>query len=94
MSTTAFIGMLALLLALLIDRCFGEPPLRWHPVVWMGNYLRWAGQRVQRVASQTALGRLPGQPDDLAWQVPQNVPDYKAFWLAALYLSLIHIFHW
>ena len=87
MSTTAFIGMLALLLALLIDRCFGEPPLRWHPVVWMGNYLRWAGQRVQRVASQTALGRLPGQPDDLAWQVPQNVPDYKAFWLAALYWS-------
>lgn len=37
----------ALLLALLIDRYFGEPPVRLHPVVWMGNYLAWAGRRVQ-----------------------------------------------
>ncbi|MEO5796104.1 MAG: adenosylcobinamide-phosphate synthase CbiB [Rhodoferax sp.] len=36
----------ALLLALAIDLRFGEPPVRWHPVVWMGNYLGWAGKRV------------------------------------------------
>jgi adenosylcobinamide-phosphate synthase len=34
----------AMLVALLVDYCFGEPPARWHPVVWMGNYLARAGQ--------------------------------------------------
>lgn len=29
----------ALPLALLVDRYAGEPPARWHPVVWMGGYL-------------------------------------------------------
>mgnify|MGYP006194257413 CR=1 FL=1 len=32
--------------ALLIDRLWGEPAARWHPVVWMGAYLGWAGQRM------------------------------------------------
>ncbi|MEY4268027.1 MAG: hypothetical protein RIS90_2562 [Pseudomonadota bacterium] len=39
---------LALLLALLVDRWLGEPPVRWHPVVWMGHYLGWAGRQLQR----------------------------------------------
>lgn len=41
-------GMLAaaLLLALLIDATWGEPPARWHPVVWMGHYLGWIGARI------------------------------------------------
>ena len=30
-------------LALMTDRWFGEPPLRWHPVVWMGSWLGWLG---------------------------------------------------
>jgi len=76
---------LALLLALLIDRLWGEPPLRLHPVVWMGNYLGWAGERVQQVASQTALGEWPGQTGGPVAQAIQQVPDYKAFWFAALY---------
>ncbi len=29
----------ALLVALAVDHYLGEPPSRWHPVVWMGNYL-------------------------------------------------------
>lgn len=33
----------ALWLALAIDRWLGEPAARWHPVVWMGNYLGWVG---------------------------------------------------
>lgn len=37
---------LALLLAFALDRAFGEPPARWHPVVWMGGYLGWAGRRI------------------------------------------------
>ena len=40
----AFAG--ALLVALLVDRYFGEPPARLHPVVWMGNFLDWAAGRV------------------------------------------------
>ncbi|MEO6855305.1 MAG: cobalamin biosynthesis protein, partial [Rhodoferax sp.] len=43
---SAWIFPIALLLALAIDLRFGEPPVRWHPVVWMGNYLGWAGKRV------------------------------------------------
>ena len=35
-----------LLLALLLDHCLGEPAARWHPVVWMGNYLNWAAGRI------------------------------------------------
>ncbi len=35
---------MSVLLALLIDRLFGEPPARLHPVVWMGRYLSWAGR--------------------------------------------------
>lgn len=41
---------MTVLLALLIDHLLGEPPVRWHPVVWMGNYLGWAGQRVAPLA--------------------------------------------
>ncbi|MBT2321230.1 cobalamin biosynthesis protein CobD [Variovorax paradoxus] len=36
----------ALWLALAIDRWLGEPAARWHPVVWMGRYLGWAGRRI------------------------------------------------
>ena len=34
------------LLALLADRLLGEPGARWHPVVWMGRWLAWAGARL------------------------------------------------
>jgi hypothetical protein len=30
----------ALWIALAIDRWLGEPPARWHPVVWMGQVPR------------------------------------------------------
>jgi adenosylcobinamide-phosphate synthase len=43
---------LALLIALAVDRWWGEPPVRLHPVVWMGNYLGWAGNWVQQRARQ------------------------------------------
>lgn len=35
---------MSIVLALLIDRWWGEPPARVHPVVWMGYYLRRAGR--------------------------------------------------
>ncbi|CAN7397166.1 MULTISPECIES: adenosylcobinamide-phosphate synthase CbiB [unclassified Variovorax] len=36
----------ALWVALAIDRWLGEPAARWHPVVWIGRYLGWAGRRI------------------------------------------------
>ena len=36
----------ALLIACAIDYFFGEPPVRLHPVVWMGNALNWAAANV------------------------------------------------
>ncbi|QDL56725.1 cobalamin biosynthesis protein CobD [Rhodoferax aquaticus] len=38
---------IAVLVALAIDHFWGEPPVNLHPVVWMGNYLAWAGAKVQ-----------------------------------------------
>ena len=34
------------LLAFGLDVAFCEPPVRLHPVVWMGQYLQWAGERI------------------------------------------------
>ncbi|MDZ7936794.1 MAG: CobD/CbiB family cobalamin biosynthesis protein, partial [Rhodoferax sp.] len=47
-----FVPALALLVALAVDRWWGEPPVRLHPVVWMGNYLAWAGRWVQARTQQ------------------------------------------
>ncbi|MDP2001218.1 MAG: adenosylcobinamide-phosphate synthase CbiB [Rhodoferax sp.] len=71
-----FIGPAALLLALAIDRWWGEPRLRLHPVVWMGNYLAWGGQFVHRVAGQGVEFTHQGQAG--------SQTDFKAFWLAAV----------
>jgi adenosylcobinamide-phosphate synthase len=43
---------IALFVALAVDRWLGEPPVRVHPVVWMGNALGWAGRWVQRRTKQ------------------------------------------
>ncbi|RFO97571.1 cobalamin biosynthesis protein CobD [Rhodoferax lacus] len=48
----ALSALVALLLALAVDTWWGEPPVRLHPVVWMGRALGWAGQGLQRLASQ------------------------------------------
>lgn len=37
---------LAVLVALTLDRALGEPPARWHPVVGMGRYLSFMGDRI------------------------------------------------
>lgn len=52
-----------MLLALFIDQWIGEPPPRWHPVVWMGNYLGWAGRWLQaRVEiGQSGAGDVAGE---------------------------------
>nr|HMN28473.1 adenosylcobinamide-phosphate synthase CbiB [Caldilineaceae bacterium] len=46
--------------AWLIDHFLGEPPARWHPVVWMGSYLRAVRQRVPATMLAGALAWLGG----------------------------------
>jgi adenosylcobinamide-phosphate synthase len=58
------VAPLAVLVALALDRAFGEPPARWHPVVGMGHYLSFMGRHVapladapdKRPATRFALG--------------------------------------
>ncbi|WP_119153960.1 adenosylcobinamide-phosphate synthase CbiB [Caldimonas tepidiphila] len=50
----------AVAVALAVDRALGEPPLRWHPVAWIGRYLGALGPRVRHARPGTAfaLGTL------------------------------------
>jgi adenosylcobinamide-phosphate synthase len=48
----ALIAITALWLAMAIDLLFGEPPARWHPVVWIGRGLAWAGRRIAPAATE------------------------------------------
>lgn len=58
------VSVTASLLALLIDLRFGEPPARWHPVVWMGHYLQWLTPWVAPPAS--AARSLPSPSTEAA----------------------------
>ncbi len=44
--------LITILIALCIDRWLGEPHIRFHPVVWMGNALGVAGRLIQRYTIQ------------------------------------------
>jgi adenosylcobinamide-phosphate synthase len=68
--------VLALLVALAIDHFLGEPPVRFHPVVWIGNYLTWAGEHVQSLSRQ-ALASSDGA-------IEKEQSDLPAFALGAL----------
>ncbi len=48
---------MSILLALLLDWCFGEPPAKAHPVVLMGRYLHLAGQGLTRLPPRLAFWR-------------------------------------
>ena len=54
----ALVPMLAVLVALAVDRILGEPPARLHPVVWMGHGLARTGAWVQARTLQD-----PAAPD-------------------------------
>lgn len=89
----------ALWIALLIDHVFGEPPARWHPVVWIGNYLGWVGRRIAPMGASTARA-VPFVGGALAWCVGAAVVGGVAigieralwmlpFWATALGLGLL-----
>jgi adenosylcobinamide-phosphate synthase len=43
------------LLALIVDRLFGEPPAALHPVVWMGHYLAGVGKKLPQCRPAVAF---------------------------------------
>ncbi len=62
-SSWALLLALVPALALCVDRLMGEPALRWHPVVWMGNYLGALGKRIAPDAvTPDELQRVPERP--------------------------------
>ena len=56
MSDGALLMAAALLLALLMDGAFGEPPAWVHPVVGMGKYLSWCGKLLPGLRPSLAFG--------------------------------------
>nr|WP_162589745.1 adenosylcobinamide-phosphate synthase CbiB [Variovorax sp. RA8] len=66
--SAALVHAAALVLALAVDRILGEPPARWHPVVWMGRYLGWTGRRVAPPIDASPSRRFgPFAAGALAW---------------------------
>jgi adenosylcobinamide-phosphate synthase len=57
----------AVLVALLLDRLFGEPPAQLHPVVAMGRYLGAVGRRVSRAAGAPARPMVEFWGGALGW---------------------------
>ena len=60
---------LAVLVALLVDLRLGEPPARWHPVVWMGKWLDVFGPLIAPLADPSPAGndRVSFWRGALAW---------------------------
>jgi adenosylcobinamide-phosphate synthase len=55
LSSTGLMAASAVL-ALWLDHRWGEPPLRVHPVAWMGHWLERPGQRLSRLRPAWAFG--------------------------------------
>jgi adenosylcobinamide-phosphate synthase len=74
-----------LLLALLIDRLWGEPPAAVHPVVGMGQYLQWAGKHVTSLPPHAAFAA-----GATAWCGGALAAGALAFWAQGLILTHVH----
>lgn len=70
---------IAMLAALAVDRAFGEPPARWHPVVAMGRYLSACERRLLALSPGRAL--VAGAA---AWTLGAAAVVALAWWLQAL----------
>jgi adenosylcobinamide-phosphate synthase len=72
-----------LLVAALLDRRFGEPPDRWHPVAWLGRLLSPLGRAL--TGCPPALSLVAGV---LSWLLVTGTVAVLAWWLQHLLLSL------
>jgi adenosylcobinamide-phosphate synthase len=96
MSDGAPLMAAALLLALLMDVTWGEPPAWAHPVVGMGKYLSWCGQLLPGLRPFPAFGlgalawwagaTLTG---GLAWLVQQQIGSSLHPVMAALLMAVL-----
>lgn len=59
--------VIALLFALGLDRWFGDPPPRWHPLAWMGKYLAWIGGQIAPRVVLPSPNWLAFSAGALAW---------------------------
>lgn len=82
----------ALWLALAIDALFGEPPVRWHPVVWMGRYLGGAGRHVAPAVGAPPRRWAPFAVATLAWCAGAAIVLVAALAVAALAEQLPIVF--
>ncbi|WP_021026299.1 cobalamin biosynthesis protein, partial [Comamonas sp. B-9] len=82
-------ALLAVLVALLVDWLWGEPPVRLHPVVYMGQLLSLLGQAIAPLqALERAYGRFVLAA--LAWCLLAGV----AWWVYAALMYLLQAAPW
>jgi len=84
---SAIIALYPLLLAIGIDLLLGEPPNRWHPVVWMGRLIAALQRRAPRRGRMLAFlyggAHLPGR-----WRGQSSgISNIACFWTATRLLS-------
>jgi adenosylcobinamide-phosphate synthase len=99
---TALRLVTALALAWALDRAFGEPPNRWHPVAWLGSALAPLTRQLPRLAPRPALwaGGLAwcavvGTVTVLAWALQIWLLSLPAWWgVPLLALVLKPSFAW
>lgn len=87
--------VLALLLALAIDLCFGEPPAPLHPVVWLGRYLGLGSKFLPGLQAPLAFaaGTLwwlsgAGLLASFVWLLQRQVAS-QAYWIQVIALALL-----
>lgn len=88
--TGAIVPACAVILAFALDLWRGEPPARIHPVVWMGQYLEWAGRRIAPPVSarQAATPASQFMAGAAAWLLGASACTLVALLLAWLILEL------
>jgi len=88
MALSAWTAIIAVLFAFWLDHTFGEPPVRWHPVVWMGRYLGWLGGRIAPREVRVAADWRAFSAGALAWYGGALLAGLAAFLLQS---SLLHL---
>jgi adenosylcobinamide-phosphate synthase len=88
----------AVVVALALDLLWGEPPLRWHPVVWMGNWLAWAGRVAAPVVDAPGAASQKFKPfvlGALFWSAGAALFSIAAWGLqSALLVALLKLSPW
>jgi adenosylcobinamide-phosphate synthase len=85
---TSWTALIALLFAFGLDRVFGEPPARWHPLAWMGKYLAWMGGQIAPRMVLPSPNWLAFSAGALAWYGGASIAVMVAWLLQFTLLGL------